>query len=97
MTIDQVGEGSSSKSEGPGSSPETTDFRTYSSGQATNASVSLFTKKYKLVPAGYMAAWGWDTVKKIEVKTGYLYSGTVSLTATSGCRLFCSALPICSA
>ena len=31
------------------------------------------------------------------VKTGYLYSGTVSFNATGGCRLFCSALPICSA
>ena len=35
-------------------------------------------------------------VKK-KVKTGYLYSGTVSLTATGGCRLFCSALPVRSA
>ena len=34
---------------------------------------------------------------KGKVKTGYLYSGTVSLTATGGCRLFCSALPVCSA
>ena len=34
---------------------------------------------------------------KSKVKTGYLYSGTVSLTATGGCRLFCSALPVRSA
>ena len=34
---------------------------------------------------------------KVKVKTGYLYSGTVSLTATGGCRLFCSALPVRSA
>ena len=33
----------------------------------------------------------------VKVKTGYLYSGTVSLTATGGCRLFCSALPVRSA
>ena len=32
-----------------------------------------------------------------KVKTGYLYSGTVSLTATGGYRLFCSTLPIRSA
>ena len=32
-----------------------------------------------------------------KVETGYLYSGTVSLTATRGCRLFCSALPVRSA
>ena len=32
-----------------------------------------------------------------KVKTGYSYSGTVSLTATGGCRLFCSALPVRSA
>ena len=34
---------------------------------------------------------------KSKVKTGYLYSGTVSLTTTGGCRLFCSALPVRSA
>ena len=38
----------------------------------------------------------WVMVKS-KVKTGYLYSGTVSLTATGGCRLFCSALPVRSA
>ena len=32
-----------------------------------------------------------------KVKTGYLYGRTVSLTATGGCRLFCSALPVRSA
>ena len=32
-----------------------------------------------------------------KVKTGYLYSGTVSLTATGGRRLCCSALPVRSA
>ena len=40
-----------SEPEGPGSSPETTDFMTKSSGQATNALVSLFNKQYKLVAA----------------------------------------------
>ena len=35
--------------------------------------------------------------RKVKVKTGYLYSGIVSLTATGGCRLFCSALPVRSA
>ena len=37
---------------------EKTDFLTNSSGQATNAYVSLFTKQHKLVPAGYIAGWG---------------------------------------
>ena len=32
-----------------------------------------------------------------EVKTGNSYSGTISFTATGGCRLFCSALPVRSA
>ena len=36
----------------PGSIPETTDFLTNSSVQDTNAHVLLFTKQYKLVPAG---------------------------------------------
>ena len=44
--------------EGLSSSPETADFLTNSYGQATNASVSLFTKQCKLVPAGYRAGWG---------------------------------------
>ena len=58
MAIGRVGKGSSSKSEGPSSSPETTDFLTDSFGQATNTSVSLFIKQYKLVLAGYTAGWG---------------------------------------
>ena len=42
--------------------PETTDFLTNSSGQATNAHVSLFTKQHKLVPADYIAGWEWGIV-----------------------------------
>ena len=38
-----------------------------------------------------------SSVKIMQVKTGYLYSGTVSLTATGGCLLFCFALPVRSA
>ena len=33
-------------------------------------------------------------VKSKKIKTGYLYSGTVSFTATGGYRLFCSVLPV---
>ena len=40
------------ESEGPGSSSETFNFLTNSSGQVTNACMSLFTKQCKLVPAG---------------------------------------------
>ena len=36
-----------------------------------------------------------DNLLKVKkIKTGYLYSGTVSFTATGGCRLFCSTLPV---
>ena len=48
-----VVKGLSSESEDPGSNPETIEFLTNSSGQATtyNATVSLFTQQCKLVPA----------------------------------------------
>ena len=42
------------EAEGPSSGLETTDFLTNSSGQATNADVSLFTKQCELAPAGYV-------------------------------------------
>ena len=35
-----------------------------------------------------------DQYSSRKIKTGYLYSGTVSFTATGGCRLFCSALSV---
>ena len=47
----QVVEGLSSKLEGSG--PETADFPSNSSRQATNALVSLFTEQRELVPASY--------------------------------------------
>ena len=43
-----------------GSILDTTDFLTNSSGHATNARMSRFTKQHKLVPAGYIA--GCDTM-----------------------------------
>ena len=52
------------------------------------------------LPLYWICKWGATSIvdiSKVKVKTGYLYSGTVSLTATGGCRLFCSALPVRSA
>ena len=39
-----------------GSILKTTDLSDYSSGQASDAHVSLFTKQHKLVPAGYIVS-----------------------------------------
>ena len=57
-------------------------------GKCMELSASLFGVEQQL----------YDSIQfTVDIKTGYLYSGTVSLTATGGCRLFCSALPVRSA
>ena len=67
-----------------GSSLETTDFPTNSSGQVINAYVtmSLFTKQRKLVPAGLIAGWGETPCE----------STPCSLPQESILRLYCKAV-----